>query len=915
MALSRGARGALVTLGMLALLTVAVIAASPMIARHLLVDYLARQGVKATIGNIDVNLFSGSLAIDNAHGRTARGRAFDIGHLALSLHYLPLLSHRLRLHRLTLEKARIDVRRRTRNTLRVGGLPVLPAHPHQGLATGWGVGVTKLNLDDVRIDYRQAAIAGRAAVRRELTVHASAAKHVETWRPKDTVAVNADLGMGQSALSLKGTIKPFGQPITGDLDIKTRDFALDLIAPVTHRNGIQQLGGRMQSQLHASLTYDPAQALQVVLTGHAQFKQARLARRGGPTAASDRLNWQGRIALSLFGGHNRPSTVNTSGKLKIDHLQVVEPRVFKLTQAQVAWQGKTRTELGPSADHVTTDGILHAGTTRFTLLGKARLDTQRVQWQGHTSVDFAALISRQAKGRFQARTTRLSLDGKPLAVSADAIEFNGRYAETPTADAGALKLGIHADVDAHDIQAMDTTIDAPWVAAEQASVRQLAVAGLGTISAAQLKTQGLRVLGDTNTQSAVLQADRSDAEDFRLDGLRHYYLSKLDIRGAEVHLRHDSNGMGVLSRFFAGSHKKAEQQAGKTDNQASAPHASYAVKHISIAGPGAHFVDTTVAPHVHIDASKLSCVVDDLNTADPEHSAHYQLSMRLGRYGHFDSKGQIAPLAPKGVDMNLKAYMRSLPLVPLSGYLDAAMGRKIANGAADATLDLKGNQGQLDGQMDVTLSNFRLIGGENQETNVALGISLDTALDLIRSQNNTIRFSTAILGDITNPYFSMKNLTREAILAGLRHALTSDYSPLGLLKDAGKAIANIGHSLSFHSITFRPRTHYVPPDGRKYLAHVGTAMSKKPGLTLRITGHAVSGEVTAGSSAGNGISDGGGRSALRTLARQRANAVRDYLAARNIATTRLQVTAPVIDGGRKARPRVTLSLGGSAHAD
>jgi hypothetical protein len=177
---------------------------------------------------------------------------------------------------------------------------------------------------------------------------------------------------------------------------------------------------------------------------------------------------------------------------------------------------------------------------------------------------------------------------------------------------------------------------------------------------------------------------------------------------------------------------------------------------------------------------------------------------------------------------------------------------------------------------------------------------------MVRRDSDIIRFETAILGDVTNPYFSIRNLVREAVLAGLRSTVLSDYSPLGLLNNAKKALFDLGRPLASKPVMFPAGRHYVRPQDRSYLSKIAQSMRRKPKLRLTIQGHATPQDADA--MAGFPANLGNSAQSLTTLAEQRATAVRDYLAARDVDPDRLSLAKPKIEDSDNTQPRVTFNL-------
>ncbi|MES1929887.1 hypothetical protein SADO_11544 [Salinisphaera dokdonensis CL-ES53] len=1109
----------LVVLCVLAALIAAALLWLPSVAaRQLTLHYLNDAGVSATIGDVDVDLFSGTVDLRNAKGRGPEGDGFSIDQLTFSVDYAPLLSKRLSLSTLAVENAALDIRRGTDNSLRIGGIPITSAESGDSQPIEWGLALREVAVRGLRIHYMQPANGEQPAIDHEVVLNDSSARDVVTWQADNDVPLDANLRVGDSRIQLKGRITPFGESVSGHFELQTEDFALDLLSPLTQARGLQRLTGTVDSEQQIDIDYAPSASLTIGIDGSADWQASALAMANGLALSGDRLSWRGQIQLDLLRPAGQPATVESEGRLQVAGLALEQPEAFSLKQATGDWQGRTTTTLAADATRITTDGKLDAGdveitagaTNRFSapalswqgstqadiapdasahvqskgrfsserldmaLAGDTRIETRGLGWQGNIETttgktvqvdsdgtldaqrldislagsstvsgrglnwrgrvqadadkdveidsdgklkaerldttlagdtringrqldwngtlktvagadirvdsdgalkasqmnlqvpgsvelgittmdwqgafdvaagsstrissdgrldtralrfavpetatfqasaalwngamdfDIANQVSRRTRGRLIANTARLALPGQPIALAADRLVFNGDYSEQPVTS-GELKLNMAGDITAQAFKLDNTAIGAPWVALRDAELDNLAIDGVDDIGFDTLNATGVRVLGDTDTSAAVLDATTASARGFQLRALRDYRLSTLAIDGADIHIRHDADGMGVMALYFGGDGDTPADSSRDASNSAAS---TYALDHLTLSGPSIAFTDVAVNPPVSLTGSTLELTADGLDTGNPDRDANFRLALDVGQYGHLDSRGTIAPLATGGMNMDLDAWLRSLALAPMSGYLNAAMGRRIARGVADGTLNLEATDGQLDGNLDTTLSNFRLVETPNSETEIVFGISMDTALGLVRGQDDTIQFETAILGDVTNPYFSVRNLVREAVLAGLRTTIMSDYSPLGLLNKAKNALLNLGRSLVSKPVVFVAGKHYIRPEDRGYLGNIAQSMREKPGLRLTVQGHATPQDADAMSLFGGDTIDSGNEPKLRKLAGQRASAVRDYLAARDVNPEHITLGEPVIDRETDASPEATFSLTG-----
>lgn len=680
--------------------------------------------------------------------------------------------------------------------------------------------------------------------------------------------------------------------IDSDGQLKTRSLDLDLGADTRLSGRGLNWQGTIKTTAADTIDIDSQGALQAERLDTRFASDTRFEGRS--------LRWNGR--LDTLAGTT--TEVDSDGSLKAARLDLAVPGSVDLDLDTVDWQGT----IGVTSDTATairSDGQLASAALRFAVVDTATFESGATRWNGAMDFDIARQFARRTRGRVIANDARLALPDQPLALSADRFVFNGDYSEQPAGN--TLRLRMAGDIASNTFALTNTAIDAPWLALRDAELDNLDIESLDSIAFDTLTARGVRVMGDTDTSAAVLDADTASARGFELAGLRHYRLADLDVDGADIHVRRDDQGMGVMALYFEDDANDAG--GGDTAASDSAP-STYTIDHLSLKAPAIGFTDVAVAPTVALSGSNLELSVNDLDTASPERDASYRLALDVGEYGHLDSRGTIAPLADGGMNMDLNAWIRSLALAPLSGYLNAAMGRRIARGVADGTLDLQATSGQLDGNLDTTLSNFRLVDEPNNETDIVFGISMDTALGLVRRRDDTIQFETSILGDVTNPYFSVRNLVREAVLAGLRTTIMSDYSPLGLLNKAKNALLDLGRSLVSKPVVFVAGKHYIRPEDRSYLINIAQSMREKPGLRLTIQGHATPQDADALSLLGGATIDSGNEGTLRQLARQRAAAVRDYLAARDVNPDHLTLAEPVIDREADARPEATFSLTG-----
>lgn len=1004
MAVRRGARWALIATGaLIVVIAAALIIAPPYVVRYALQHYLAAEGMTADIGNVDADIFTGQISLDDVSGHGPNNRRFRIGHLGLDIDYAALIAHRVDLSYIRLSRARVDVGRNAKQQFTVAGVPIATGTGSGG-QSDWGFGVDGLTAGDVDLRYRAPAHDDEPTVDQTLTVHSLHVGKIATWQPKQSTEAAAELRVADGQLKLNGQLSPLGATRRADIAIKASEFSLKALMPLARLGYINELAGRFDADQQLSITYAATGALTLDLKGRSSWHNAHLAAADGTDVSGDSLSWQGSEHAALWRGQGQPGRIDADGKMQLSNVVAKRADQLDFSQKSASWHGKAQAELGATTTRVTTHGKLDArktslasgdwlklssaaehlsGDLNLTLTpDETRIDTDggfkasamafavpdtidlnsaaldwngqtttrlagngthiqtkgalgadqlvfdipetshvtadHVDWKGNVAMHSADLFSRRANGQLHARGVRLNIPGSPIRLSAAHFGFDGQYAEQPDDTGKTLRLTLSGNAHSNKLDVIDTAIDAPWIALLETDATGIDIDSLNAIGVDNLKASGVRILGDTNTDSAVIQAVSMKASQFSLQDLLRYRVHDLELGDVDIHTRRDANGMGVISEFVDSMSDDSKPQNAQSDSgSAQKPSAnaasgndtagySFAVDHLHLAGPAVAFVDTTMTPTVNLTGSNLDFTLDNLDTSKPNQNASIDLGLDVGAYGHLDSRGKIAPFAPDGIRMDLDAWLRSLALTPMSGYLNAAMGRKIENGVADGTLNLAATKGQLDGVLDTTITNFRLANSADSTTDLALGISMDTALKLIRGQNDQIHFRTKLLGDVTDPYFSLDNLVREAVLAGLRTALLSNYSPVGLLNNAKNSILNLFRSVEDRPAIFVAGKNYVRPEDRKYLTLIAKAMREHPGWLLHIAGQAVSADAKA---MNLGDTPAAKRhTQLKQLARKRQEAISDYLAARNVTPGRIIAGDPSVVESADAKPEVRFSL-------
>lgn len=870
---TRTPRKLLIATGCIGVLIVAVVLAAPSLMHRFLIQTLDSRGVTARIGDVDVNLFTGHIAVENARGHNSAGYGFTVEQLDVWLDYWPLINSTIRFSNAHVQNAALDIRRRANNSLGVGGVTVL-APPKHRAGQGWQTGFEALHADNLQVTYSHASSAGGDAFQQSATFQESSVRNLLFFSHSRPIKLDVKLTSGQSWIAIDGTIHAFSDPIESDVRFKTHRLALGDLGYFLENTGFERVAGRVTSNLHVQIKHQSGQALTIKATGSIRYHEPRAVHRNGLHIKADSFRWNGRFNVALLRPGGKPTRITSRGMLKTRSLTINYPQAFRLATRTGTWQGKTKLTLAESQDILSANGKVTGHKSELRVPHIFKMDLTTFHWHGEAGMRITNVVSRHARGQFRATNARLDLLYAPLGFRADKARFDGRYAQRPANDKDYLPVSLNGRLSTRTLIVVDQSLQAYWAAAKTAEFHQLVVDSVDNVSIKRAKFTNLRLFQRPEFPikkpgyHATVLIDQVDAKGFELEDQRHYRLDTLHLRGADFRLLRDPNGNMPAVRFF-GDHSPGTPAAENTTR----PPSTVTIDKLRISGESSfHFRDASVEPGVRLAGHELRFTLGNIDTTTPHQPFHFKIRTELKRTGELRAPGQVAPLASNGPNARATIRIRSLQLPPLSGYMNALLGHGITSGVLNANIYPRAQNGNLDGKAHLWVSNFHLGPGTSTKARQRLGLPLQAVINLLRTDNGVIEISMALQGDLTSPSFSVMSLVQEAILAGLHDALMSVASPIGWLSRIADALSDIGDSITLKSITFQANTAQFTTSALQYLAQVKMVLKTHAGLILRL--HPSSGGNTA-------------------LAQRRMREVREYLMARQIDPGRIERGSPI----------------------
>lgn len=464
------------------------------------------------------------------------------------------------------------------------------------------------------------------------------------------------------------------------------------------------------------------------------------------------------------------------------------------------------------------------------------------------------LVEDKQHGKLLARAESLSLEGIALKKLADItlrkiivkglmVEHNQFLAQAESLSFDSVALRDLADIGVKQVAVAKLMVE------DSQHKRLLARAELLTLDDITLKELAdLTVRQGTVTGGSSLQRTADAPDDFLLSwqklGLsdmtmhgQSIHLALVSLEGLEASLRRDGKGNLELQQYLAAYQPKpTEKQVDKQDAKA----VSLIIDKLVLSGDNKlHIVDEAVTPAVKQSIENIVLTLDKIDTDQPGQVSDITLAMQVGQFGQVEARGNVTLLAPRPT-VNVTGKVLALNIADMSAYADEFLQHRINSGQLDADLVVKIEQGKLDSEAKLILHKFYLEPlktGNKDPYKKELGMSLPSALSLLRSKDDSIAITLPVTGDIEKPDFALGDIINNVIVKAIRITVLTYYSPFGLISLAGKII-DLATVLRFEPVIFAPTSVQLDTKGVQQLQTMSKLLNVRPGVHLVVCGHA-----------------------------------------------------------------------------
>jgi hypothetical protein len=830
-----------------------VLALAPVVLRQTFANLLTDLGAtQVSIEDVDFNLFSGELVVENTHYTVPDHRPFECGLAVINIDILPLFANHFFINNVRLDGCELQIERTAEGTLNVDGI-VIPAATKEKAkdtepaapGTHWLGGVHRLSISNTSITYHDARL------RTVVNIKNIAINDIFPWDPDVLSTFAISLTVNGAPVILEGAMKPFADERNLTASLSVSELDLEKFAAVLALPGFSLSSGRLTTELSISSALNDNNEYDVNVNGFLDNRSLQ-ATAADSTLKYDKLLWKGKLQFaidrldlktSIFGDYN----------MALDRFDYGAPgQPWKVTVNTLATNGQlstTPTANGTGQLHVVGDVkasnvLVSDPVTRFDFARIGSIDTVNLEWVNDQLIRIPSISVRNAQ----------------LAGSQDANK-------DPSA--------------------------------EPDNNNQSASSYLATFSELAIKDSQLQQLRNFTAASVKI----SNLE------------SRL-VKSQDGSLKYINELQQTLSTGSTPSENTASQKQSTSTQPPDTASGNAPVIQIGIietAGNNSFaFEDYSVKPAFQTRLHDIVLKVVSADNTPTADKAKINLSAGINDSGHLSFKGTSQLFSPQ-LHTKLRGNIKNLELSPFSGYVLPVTGRKIRHGRLNATISLDIDKGQLDNNNKLVLRNFAVIKDDDslaKRYDEQMPLPLEMAIDFLKDKKGRIELSVPVKGSLENPAFDYMPAVAKAIRETMQYAALSylkyTLQPWGTLISVGELVAGKMSKITFDPLPFEPGSTNIGSEQTAYLDKIAKLMHDTPHLGLTVCGVATAEDrnaLLASSNQKPAVPPD--RQQLISLAQQRANAVKNYFTQqKNIDHSRLHDCSPTYHEQSSSKPAV-----------
>ncbi len=253
-----------------------------------------------------------------------------------------------------------------------------------------------------------------------------------------------------------------------------------------------------------------------------------------------------------------------------------------------------------------------------------------------------------------------------------------------------------------------------------------------------------------------------------------------------------------------------------------------------------HWTDESVSPVLRSDLRIYELETGPVDTANLETAIPMTIVTGLDTYNRIVLKGALGLKndLPEG---ELTFTIDQLNLPAFNSYVVQAMGYRVKKGMLKVDANITLHDGQLGGNTDILLKNSKLEPADEDTINrisKQIAMPLDTALSVLRDDNNNIKLEVPLSGDITDPDVGINDVINQISTKALKTAtlyyLKQSLQPYGAFISLASFAGDQLFAVRLNDLEYVALATELTDKQKEYLDTVGKMMSKKTDLELQV---------------------------------------------------------------------------------
>jgi hypothetical protein len=305
-------------------------------------------------------------------------------------------------------------------------------------------------------------------------------------------------------------------------------------------------------------------------------------------------------------------------------------------------------------------------------------------------------------------------------------------------------------------------------------------------------------------------------------------IDEIKFAGANLSVLRNKDGELNLTQLWASDEKQNTEPPQKKDESANETGTTVAIRLISVDKSNIAIMDASVSPNYK---TRLSGVSGKLNDLRPKaRRAELKLQGVLGDSAKLSLSGWFTPYS-KETNMQFEGTVRSYALPPLNPYATEYVSHRIQRGQITMDVKYTMTEGRVKAVADVVLRQVRVGERTGDEFIRRVGIPLDLAVALLEDINGIIDLQFAMTGE-RGFRLNIASLIWEAVRNSVVSAITAPFRLIGNILTFGGRVGKI----RIDPISFEPGTREIATAAAQQLAELAELLNKKPRLELKIVG-------------------------------------------------------------------------------